>query len=123
MHATIEQTKGQTLHAPSAVVERIFEDGVAKLANSSFELNIMEDSQILVAARADQISLAHPGGALIAYSLLQNGWVQLVSLADVFEHAPDSPHAHTIIANSPDRVEKEGAAHEGFTSIIARYGQ
>jgi ABC-type nitrate/sulfonate/bicarbonate transport system substrate-binding protein len=91
MHATIEQTRGQTLYAPSPVVERVLEDSVAKLADSSFDLDIMEDAQILVAARADQIKLAHPGGAPIVYSLLQNGWVQLVSLADLLEHAPRSP--------------------------------
>lgn len=31
--------------------------------------------------------------------------------------------AHAIIANTPDRMEKECAAYDAFASIIARYGQ
>lgn len=92
--AALEPTRQGQLAAPSPVVERVFEDAVTRLSGVEFDLTLMEDSQILVAARAGQIDFAHPGGAPIVYSLMQDGWVQLISLDDLLEHAPrdaDSP--------------------------------
>lgn len=96
IRAALEPTKKGRLVAPSAIVERVFEDAVTRFSGVEFNLDIMEDSQILVAARARQIEFAHPGGAPIVYSLIQDGWVQLVSLADLLEHAPRDPDSPII---------------------------
>lgn len=96
--AALAPVKDKKIAVPSALNERLFEDAVSRFSGVPFNLNLMEDPQILVAASAGQIDFAHPSGAPIVYSLLQKGWVQLVSMDDLLKHAPADPDSPLIPA-------------------------
>src|SRR5690606_30775910 len=66
--------QGNQLASTPVPNERLFEQTISELSGVTWTPQIMEDSNILVAARAGQIEFAHPSGAPVVYSLLQEGW-------------------------------------------------
>ena len=98
--AAVGPLQGKSLASPPVANERLFEETISKLSGVTWQHQIMDDSKVLVAAKANQIDFAHPGGAPIVYSLLQDKWKQLVCLDDLIAHGPlgdDSPVLASIV--------------------------
>ena len=98
--AAVAPLQGKSLASPPVANERLFEETISKLSGVTWQHQIMDDSKVLVAAKANQIDFAHPGGAPIVYSLLQDKWKQLVCLDDLIAHGPlgdDSPVLASIV--------------------------
>lgn len=88
--------QGNQLASTPVPNERLFEQTISDLSGVTWVPQIMEDSNILVAARAGQIEFAHPSGAPVVYSLLQEGWTRLVCLDDLIEHGPSGPDSPVL---------------------------
>jgi hypothetical protein len=91
--------QGQELASTPVANERLFEDTITQFSGVTWTPKIMDDPNLLVAAKAGQIDFAHPSGAPVVYSLLQEGWTPLVCLDDLIAHGPrgeDSPLLRSI---------------------------
>lgn len=99
--AAMAPVQGKELASTPVANERLFEDTITQLSGVTWTPKILDDPNILVSAKAGQISFAHPSGAPVVYSLLQDGWTQLVCLDDLIAHGPkgqDSPILRSITA-------------------------
>jgi len=99
--AAMAPVQGNELASTPVANERLFEDTITQLSGVTWTPRILDDSNILVAAKAGQLDFAHPSGAPVVYSLLQAGWKQLVCLDDLIDHGPtgeDSPILRSITA-------------------------
>jgi hypothetical protein len=97
--AAMAPVQDQEMAATPVVNERLFEDTISQLSGVTWTPKILDDPQLLVAAKAGQVKFAHPSGAPIVYSLLQDGWTRLVCLDDLIAHGPkgeDSPILRSI---------------------------
>jgi ABC-type nitrate/sulfonate/bicarbonate transport system substrate-binding protein len=86
--------EGQKLAGTPVPNERLFEETIGKLSGVTWQPLILDDPKLLVAAKAGQVKFAHPSGAPIVYTLIKDGWKQLVCLDDLIAHGPtdaDSP--------------------------------
>lgn len=97
--AAMAPVQGKELASTPVANERLFEDTITQLSGVTWTPKILDDPNILVAAKAGQIQFAHPSGAPVVYSLLQAGWTRLVCLDDLIAHGPkgkDSPILRSI---------------------------
>lgn len=97
--AAMAPVNGQTVASTPVTNERLFEDTISQLSGAKWQHKILDDANILVAAKAHQIKFAHPSGAPVVYSLIKAGWTRLVCLDDLIDHGPsgkDSPITRQI---------------------------
>jgi ABC-type nitrate/sulfonate/bicarbonate transport system substrate-binding protein len=91
IHAALEPLQDKQLASTPVANERLFEDTIRQLSGVTWKSLILDDPKILVAAKAGQIEFAHPSGAPIVFSLIQDGWTRLVCLDDLIANGPKGP--------------------------------
>lgn len=99
--AAMAPVQDKELASTPVANERLFEDTITQLSGVTWKPKILDDPNILVAAKAGQIDFAHPSGAPVVFALLKDGWKQLVCLDDLIAHGPkgeDSPILRSITA-------------------------
>lgn len=88
MATAFEPLEGKTLVVPPQLSNRPFTDAAAAFSGRSFDIEVLDDSRSLVLARSGQIDFVNPEGAPVVYTLMQAGWTRILSIGDLFEHAP-----------------------------------
>jgi ABC-type nitrate/sulfonate/bicarbonate transport system substrate-binding protein len=82
---------GEKLAGTPVPNERLFEDTLAQMSGVQWQSLILDDPKLLVAAKAGQVKFVHPSGAPIVYTLIKDGWKQIVCLDDLIANGPSDP--------------------------------
>jgi ABC-type nitrate/sulfonate/bicarbonate transport system substrate-binding protein len=127
MHATLAPLEGKQLVTTPLLSQQLFQEGMSNFAKVKWGLQVMDDSKQLVLAKQNRIDFANPGGAPIVYSLLQDGWTQLVSMREVSKYGPggaDSPVEPLVaipgMAGNRDYILKNPNTVLRFLSVVYR---
>lgn len=88
IRAAVAPLEGKTLVGSPVLSKRPFEEVVQQFSGATWNLETMDDAKALVLAKAGRIDFADPEGAPIVYTLLQDGWIDVVDIGDLYEHGP-----------------------------------
>ena len=125
--AALKPLDGQTLVGSPVLSKRPFEDAVKTFSGVNFQLDLMDDAKMLVLAKAGRIKFSDPEGAPIVYTLLQDGWTNLIDIGDLYKHGPggiDSPVEKLVsivgVAANSDYVNENPTTVMRFMSVVWR---
>jgi len=119
--AAMAPVQGKELASTPVANERLFEDTITQLSGVTWTPKILDDSNILVAAKAGQIQFAHPSGAPIVYSLIQDKWTRLVCLDDLIANGPTGPDSPILRSITAVGVEANGEWVNKNPNTVLRY--
>jgi ABC-type nitrate/sulfonate/bicarbonate transport system substrate-binding protein len=127
IRAAVAPLEGKTLVGSPVLSKRPFEEVVQQFSGVTWNLETMDDAKALVLAKAGRIDFADPEGAPIVYTLLQDGWTDVVDIGDLYEHGPggiDSPVEKLVaivgVAARSDFVNANQNTVLRFLSVIWR---
>lgn len=125
--AALAPMEGKTLVGSPVLSKRPFEDAVKEFAGVNFNLDLMDDAKMLVLAKSGRVDFADPEGAPILYTLLQDGWTDLIDIGDLYKYGPggiDSPVEKLVaivgVAANSDFVAKDPNTVLRFMSVVWR---
>jgi hypothetical protein len=127
IRAAVAPLEGKTLVGSPVLSKRPFEEVVQQFSGVTWNLETMDDAKALVLAKAGRIDFADPEGAPIVYTLLQDGWTDVVDIGDLYEHGPggiDSPVEKLVaivgVAAHSDFVNANQNTVLRFLSVVWR---
>jgi hypothetical protein len=127
IRAAVAPLEGKTLVGSPVLSKRPFEEVVQQFSGITWNLETMDDAKALVLAKAGRIDFADPEGAPIVYTLLQDGWTDVVDIGDLYEHGPggiDSPVEKLVaivgVAAHSDFVNANQNTVLRFLSVVWR---
>lgn len=86
--AALAPLEGKSLVVPPQLSNRPFTSAAAEFSGHKWDVQVLEDSKSLILAKSGQIDFINPEGAQVVYSLEQAGWTRILSIGDLYEHAP-----------------------------------
>ena len=127
LKATLAPVDGKTLVVAPELSARPFQEGLSNLSGVKWNLQVLEDSKMLVLAKAGRVDFVNPEGAPITYTLRQAGWTDLVDIGDLVKYGPrgeGSPLQGIMniigVAGNADYVNKNQNTVLRFMSVVWR---
>jgi ABC-type nitrate/sulfonate/bicarbonate transport system substrate-binding protein len=100
LKSALEPLSGAKVYVPPGATEKVFLEKPFEMAGLELpDFQPTEDSDMFLLAQAGKIDFLHPGGAPIAYELLDLGWTPVYDTRQLVENGPsgvDSPLAALI---------------------------